>query len=397
MKAVKITEKVYWVGALDWGVRNFHGYLTDQGTTYNAFLILADKVTLIDTVKVAFTDELLARISSIIDPEKIDYLVSNHSEPDHSGALARVIKKINPEKVFASEIGVQTLKSYYPKIETEIHSVKNGENLSLGNLNLKFLETKMIHWPDSMFSYLIEEKLLFSQDAFGMHLASSERFDDQLPWSLLEGQAEEYYANIITPFSPQVSALLQKLPDLGLDLELIAPDHGPLWKNLDNFNKLLSLYQKWSKREVDKKVLIVYDTMWKSTEKMAQEIEDGASSVGVEVKMMPLYAVERSKVASEMLNAGALIVGAPTLNNNLYPSLADTLTYLKGLKFKTPYGAVFGSYGWSGEANKQLKEYLEAMKIEVLGEVKAKYLPTKEIKEECFNLGKEIAQKVKSF
>ena len=395
MKAIKISEHVYWVGAIDWGVRNFHGYLTDQGTSYNAFLILADKVTLIDTVKVAFTEELLARIASVIDPQKIDYIISNHSEPDHSGALARVIKKIKPAKVFASILGKQALENYYPNLEIEITPVKHEEVLNLGNLNLKFLETKMIHWPDSMFSYLVEEKLLFSQDAFGMHLASVERFDDELSWSLLEQQSEEYYANIVTPFSPQVSALLKKVQELGLEFNLIAPDHGPVWRNLKNFAKVINLYQKWSARELDKKVVIVYDTMWKSTEKMARQIEDGVRTEGVLVKTLPLYAAERSKVASEMLAASALIVGAPTLNNNLFPSVADVLTYLKGLKFKTPYGAVFGSFGWSGEATKQLKNYLEEMKIEVLGEVKSKYLPTPEEKEVCFNLGLEVAKKIK--
>jgi len=395
LHAVKVTDSVYWVGAIDWNVRNFHGYKTRTGTTYNAYLIMADKITLIDTVKHGFCDEMLARIASVVDPGKIDYLVSNHAEPDHSGSLVDTIKAVKPGKVFASKMGVKALNAHYD-LPMEITEVNDGETLDLGNRSITFMETRMLHWPDSMFSYLNEEKLLFSQDAFGMHIATGERFDDELPWELLKRQAESYYANIITLYSPQVSKLLKKVGESGLTFAIVAPDHGPIWRNMENFGKLLSLYKKWSNRELEQKVVIVYDTMWKATEKMARLIEDGALQGGVRVKSMCMSSCDRSEVADEMLNAAAVIAGSATLNNNLLPSVADVLVYLKGLKFKTPYAAAFGSYGWSGEAVKQVTEYLEAMGSEIVGEVKAQYNPGKEIGKACFELGQEIAKKVKN-
>ncbi|MCP4136484.1 MAG: FprA family A-type flavoprotein [bacterium] len=393
MKAVKITDTVYWVGAVDWGVRNFHGYTTDRGTTYNAYLVMADKITLVDFVKKGFEGELLSRISSVVDPKKIDYIISNHSEPDHSGTLPEIVKEVSPEKIFASPMGVKALKAHFG--DYDITPVKDGEEISLGNRTVKFMETRMLHWPDSMFSYIVEEKFLFSQDAFGMHLASSERFDDELPWELLRKQTEDYYANIITLYSPHVARLLEKVSASGMEFKYVAPDHGPVWRNMESFGKILSLYKEWSSRKFSQKVVLIYDTMWKSTELMARYIEDGVKEAGVKIEVMPLYACERSTVASQMLDAAAVIVGAPTLNNNIYPSIADVLTYVRGLKFKTPFGAAFGSYGWSGEGNKQIKEYLNSMDVEILGEVKGKYVPDDAVREACMELGKTVAGKVK--
>ncbi|GJQ57344.1 MAG: MBL fold metallo-hydrolase [Candidatus Scalindua sp.] len=397
LNAIQIADKVYWVGTIDWGIRNIHGYTTDRGTTYNAYLVMGDKITLFDTVKKEFKDEFLSRISSIVNPEKIDYIISNHSEPDHSEVLPEIIKAVKPEKVFASVMGKKALNAHYHDLSMEITAVKDGEELSLGSKTVKFMETRMLHWPDSMFSYLVEDKVLLTQDAFGMHLASSERFGEELPWGVLETHVSGYYANIITPYSSHVAKLFEKIDTSGLEIQIVAPDHGPVWRNMDNFRKVLSLYKKWSARRLDEKVVIIYDTMWESTEIMAKHIEDGARSSGVTVEMMPLYSFERSMVALEMLDASAVIVGAPTLNNNIFPSLADVLTYIKGLRFKTPYGAVFGSYGWSGEGNKLLREYLEAMGVEIVDEIKSKYVPDDKVKEECFVLGQAVANKVKEF
>jgi flavorubredoxin len=394
LKAIKISEHVYWVGAVDWGVRNFHGYTTSRGTTYNAFLIMADKITLIDTVKVGFTTEMLARIASLVDPAKIDYIVSNHAEPDHSGSLVEVVKTVCPEKVFASRMGIKALKRHYPTLGDSLVAVEDGEELSLGNLRLQFWETRMLHWPDSMFAYLVEEKMLFSQDAFGMHLASSERFDDELPWDLLLKQAQDYYANIITLYSPFVAKLFERLKANPLDLAMVAPDHGPIWRNMENFNRLLSWYLTWSSRKLEKKAVIIYDTMWHSTEEMAKYVEDGLRSGGVKVVTLPLYASNRSEVASEMIDASALLVGGPTLNNNIYPSLADVLTYLRGLRFKTPFGGAFGSYGWSGEGVAQIKAYLSEMGTEIVGEVKTQYVADPESLEKCHRLGLSVAAKI---
>jgi flavorubredoxin len=391
-EAVRVAEKVHWVGAIDWNVRDFHGYSTGRGTTYNAYLVLADKVTLIDTVKAPFRDELIARISSVIDPGKIDYIVSNHSEMDHSGCLPEMIELVKPEKVFASTMGVKALGGHF-RDGLDITEVKDGDSIDLGGETITFLETRMLHWPDSMVSYLHEEKLLFSQDGFGMHLASSERFDDELPLSLLEYEAKKYYANILLPFSRQVLKTLDRLAEAKLEFDIIAPDHGPIWRK--NQGRILELYRTWAEQKRGTKAVVVYDTMWGSTEKMAKAIADGLTSGGASVKVMKLRATHRSDIATEMLDAGALIVGSPTINNNIFPTVADIFVYLKGLKPVGLIGAAFGSYGWSGESVGQVEELLGGMKVEIAGEaVRANYVPDEKILEACRKLGGSIAEKL---
>jgi len=392
-KAVKVSDNVYWVGVVDWGVRDFHGYLTSRGTTYNAFLILADKITLVDTVKAPFRDEMLSRIASVIDPQDISYLISNHTEMDHSGCLPYVIEAIQPEKVFASVNGVKAIADHF-HMDREILAVQDGETLSIGNVNLTFLETKMLHWPDSMFTYLAEEKLLFSSDAFGMHLASSQRFADELDDSLLEREAAKYYANILLPLSPLVTKLLEKVGGLGITINIIAPDHGPIWRQ--DVNRPLELYAKWAAQKPTNKAVVVYDTMWESTAAMARAVGEGLTAGGTVTRLMPLKSCHRSDVATEILDAGALLVGSPTMNNNMFPTVADALTYLKGLKPRNVVGATFGSYGWSGEAVKHVTEMLTAMKIELVGEtVTARYVPDSDALEKCRLLGEQVAQRLR--
>jgi len=391
-EAVKLTERVYWVGAIDWNVRDFHGYSTNRGTTYNAYLVLADRVTLIDTVKAPFREELVARISSVIDPGKIEYIVSNHSEMDHSGCLPEMIELIEPRKVFASTMGVEALADHFHD-GLDVAEVKDGDRIDLGDMTITVLETRMLHWPDSMVSYLEEERLLFSQDGFGMHLASSERFDDELPLPLLEHEAKKYYANILLPFSRQVLKVLDRLAEAKLEFEIIAPDHGPIWRKSQG--RILELYREWAEQKREKKAVIVYDTMWGSTEKMARAIADGLTSGGASVKVMKLRAAHRSDIATEILDAGALVVGSPTINNNIFPTVADILVYLKGLKPAGLIGAAFGSYGWSGESVKQIEELLGGMKVEIAGEaLRTKYVPDKEMLETCRSSGLAIAKKL---
>jgi flavorubredoxin len=388
-----VTDAVYWVGAIDWGIRNFHGYATSRGTTYNAYLVLADKITLIDTVKAPFKDEMLCRIASVIEPAKIDYIISNHSEMDHSGCLPEVIEQLRPERVFASENGVKALHDHFHGLG-EIVPVRDSESLSLGNMNVHFTETRMLHWPDSMFTYLAEEELLFSQDAFGMHLASTERFDDEIADDVLEYEAAKYYANILLPFSSFVTKLLDRVGKLGIPIKIIAPDHGPIWRK--NVQEILTLYGKWAAQDRHRKAIIVYDTMWQSTALMARAICDGLVSGNTNARVMPLGSCHRSDVATEMLDAGALIVGSPTINNTLFPTVADVMTYLKGLKPRNLIGAVFGSFGWSGEAVKQLKEILTEMKVELIAEgVTARYVPDDRVLAECFSLGALVAERLK--
>ena len=392
-KAVQVTEDVWWVGAIDWNIRDFHGYQTKRGSTYNAYLILADKITLIDTVKAPFRAEMMARIASVVDPAKIDYIVSNHSEMDHSGALPEVIRLVNPEKVFASTVGARTLAELFP-LDREITAVKDGETLSLGNRTLTFMETRMLHWPDSMFAYLNEEQLLFSQDAFGMHYASSERFADECDPALLAYEAATYYANILLPYSPLVSKLMEKVAAGGFCFSIIAPDHGPIWRR--ETCGIVESYAKWAAQKPEAKAVVVYATMWHSTERMGRAIGEGLAAGGLHVKFMSMDEVHRSDVVYELLNAGAIAVGSSTLNNQLLPQMADLLTYLRGLKPKNLVGVAFGSYGWSGEAVKQVEEILAEMKVEKAAEgIRVKNVPDALCLTRCYETGKAMAERVR--
>ena len=387
--AVKVSDHVYWVGAIDWTIRDFHGYTTPHGSTYNAYLVIADEITLIDTVKEPFMDEMLARIKSVVDPAKIKYIISNHSEMDHSGCLPQVIDLIKPKKVFASVMGTKTLKELFHD-QREITAVKDGEILSLGNMELTFMETRMIHWPDSMFTYLAKDQLLFSQDAFGMHWATLERFADELPAANLEYEAATYYANIVLPYSPIVLKALDKVMATGWKIKIIAPDHGPIWRK--DLGGIIELYKKWASQKHTAKAVVVYATMWHSTEKMARAISEAIAGAGIQVKLLSMSETHRSEVVYEVLDAGALIVGSPTLNNNILPQMADVMTYLKGLKPANLIGAAFGSYGWSGESVKDLEGLLKEMKVEIVAEaVSVKNVPDSSVLEKCAELGKTIA------
>ncbi len=404
-KAVQVSDSVWWVGAIDWDLTDFHGYETTRGSTYNAFLVIADKITLIDTVKKDYTDELLSRISSFIHPSRIDYIISNHSEMDHTGALPEIIRTVQPEKIFASAKGVATLKDYNLIGEHNEHlleAVKDNQVLDLGGGHtIRFLDTKMVHWPDSMFSYLESEKVLFSNDAFGMHLASFERYVDELdPW-IVNYEATKYYANIFWPLSPAVSKAVKKTRDsIGVgNIKVLAPDHGPLFRKQKDMESIFNSYDKWIAGEVKKhKVVITFATMWESTAKMARAIAEGAASEGVDVKFCPLSRTHRSDVSTELLEGDALIIGSPNLNSGIYPTVADTLTYLKGLKPASHklLGGVFGSYGWSPASLPQLSNFLEEMKVEVFeGPVKTKYAPSKDVLLEGFEYGRAFAAKLK--
>lgn len=391
--AVKISDKVYWVGAIDWNIRDFHGYTTRRGSTYNAYLLLTDKVTLIDTVKAPFKEEMMTRIASIIDPKEITYIISNHAEMDHSGCLSETIDEIKPEKVFASTMGIKILQEHF-SFNQELTPVKDGETLSLGNMTLTFMETRMLHWPDSMFSYLVEEQLLFSQDAFGMHLATTERFDDEVDPAILNFEAATYYANILLPYSALVTKLIEKVAAAGLTFKIIAPDHGPIWRK--DKTSIIDWYAKWAAQKPTKKAIVTYATMWHSTEKMAKAICEGLAEGGANAIMMSIDGYHRSDIAYQILEAGALVVGSATLNNNILPQVADVMTYLKGLKPQNLIGAVFGSYGWSGEACRHLQDILKEMKVELVGEpIRVKNVPNHDVLVQCHDLGKTIAARLK--
>ena len=394
-QATKIAEDVYWVGAIDWSGRDFHGYHTPRGSTYNAYLIIDEKITLIDTVKAPFRDELMQRIRSVIDPEKIDYIISNHSEMDHTGCLGDVIEITKPQKVFASANGKRALLAHFHFPDGQISVVKDGESISLGKMSLNFIETKLVHWPDSMFSFLPERNVLFSQDGFGMHMATSKLFVDELDPSVVDSEQAKYYANILMPFGAQIKKALDRVTQLKSPVKIIASDHGAVWRKESDIKRIIGKYQDWNNRKTIDKAVIVYDTMWESTDKMARAISDGLISGGMRVELMRLRRSHRSDVVTELLDAKVVIAGSPTLNNNIFPTLSDILCYMKGLRPNHLKGAAFGSYGWSGQATKQIQEALSAMQIEIIAEpMRIIYVPDRKALLECRTFGESIAQKL---
>jgi len=392
MRPVEITKGIYDVGVIDWNIRDFHGYSTYQGTSYNAFLIVDEKIALIDTVKKDFSDQLLGNISKIIDPKKIDYMISNHTEMDHSGGLPRLMHRIGEDKpLYCSKMGAKNLARHFPQ-KWNYQAVGTGEKLSLGNRTLTFLETRMVHWPDSMFTYLMEDKILFSSDGFGQHYAGHERFDDQIGDDIMP-HAKKYYANILLLYSPLILKLLDTVIQMGLEIDMICPDHGIIWRK--DPGKIINAYAKWAKQEQEKKAVVVYDTMWHSTQAMADEIAAGIANKGVSVRPIHIRSSHRSEIMTEVLDAAAVVVGSPTLNNQLFPTVSDFLVYMKGLKPLNKIGAAFGSYGWSGEAVKLINKELQDMKFDVIDPgIRIQYVPENKGLEACFELGQKIGQAV---
>ena len=392
MKAVQISEKVYWVGAIDWNIRDFHGYSTKRGTTYNAYLVLSEKPALIDTVKKEFYGEMMERIQSVIDPKKIKIIISNHSEMDHSGALPQAVEAIKPEEVYVSDMGFKDITAQFHQ-DLKLKTVKTGDRIDVGGDTVSFVEARMLHWPDSMFSYLEKENILFTNDVFGMHYATSKLFDDENEERLWLYEAEKYYANIVLPYSDIVLRFLAQVQKMGLAPKMIAPDHGFIWRK--DPSKIINLYAKWATQAPHNKAVIVYDTMWGSTEKMASYIADGLREGGTVVKQLSMHSNHRSDVATELLDASALIIGSPVLNSNIFPSMADVLCYLKGLRKKGLIGASFGSYGWNGAPVDELTKMLEGMNVEVVSPaIKSPFVPNDKIKQQCRDLGFLVSQKI---
>lgn len=374
MNAVEVKKGIYWVGALDWSVREFHGYTTNRGATYNAYLIIDEKIALIDTVKAPFGKDLLERVSKIIDPSKIDYLVSNHVEMDHSGAIPEVMKVMkNATIVTSSPSGVKGLTAHFG--DYGYMPVKAGDTISLGKRTLTFVATPMLHWPDNMVTYCPEEKILFSNDAFGQHYASSGRFDDEEPLNLVMEEAKKYYANILMCYGKQVQGAFKVLENL--DIEMIAPSHGVIWRS--NIPTILEAYKKWSDNQPEERATVVFDSMWHSTEKMAITIAEAFKDKNIPVKLYDLKENHRSDIISEILDAKYIAVGSPTLNGNMLPTVAAFLCYLKGLSPKNRKAFAFGSYGWNPQSIKQVEEELVNCGFEIcLDKISIQYIPSKE-------------------
>lgn len=376
MKATEIKKGVYWVGGIDWDLRNFHGYLTQRGSTYNSYLIVDEKVTLIDNVKSYLAEEQIKRISQIIDPAKIDYIVQNHIEMDHSGSLPAIMEHCPNAKVIASPKGVEGLPKHYKK-QWDFMAVKSGDTLNLGSRNLHFVQTPMVHWPDNMVSYCPEEKILFSNDSFGQHIASSERFDDEYPFNVMMHEAAKYYANIVLPYGKQVQKALAVVETL--DVEVICPSHGLMIRK--HIPEIMEVYKKWSANYTDKKALIIYDTMWHSTEKIAGIVQEAFEAKEYQTRLFNLQYTHISDIMTEVLTAKYICVGSPTLNNNILPTVAAFLTYLKGLAPKGRHGLAFGSYGWGGQSVGMVENTLKDCGFDMMEQIRLQYVPDVELLE----------------
>ncbi len=391
-KAVKISENIYWVGAIDWNLRNFHGYLTPRGSTYNAYLILDEKPALIDTAKKPFAAELLERVASVIPLEKLAYIIANHVEMDHSGSLAALKQAAPNAKLIADKRAAEDINRHF-KQNWDFQIVKTGDSLCLGKHNLSFVEVPMVHWPDSMVTYCAEEKILFSNDSFGQHLATHERFDNGLSWDDLQAEAAKYYANIVLPFAAPTTKALDAVA--GLDIKTICPSHGIIWQ--DHVKDIISCYSDWASNKTKPKTVIVYDTMWNSTERMARSIAEGIASKKIECKLFDIKNSDISEIMKEILDSKAVLIGSPTLNNGMLPTVAGFLTYLKGLRPQKRIGFAFGSFGWGGGSIKAIETELKATGIELVQEaITTKYIPDQNELDNCYEAGQKIAKTLKN-
>jgi anaerobic nitric oxide reductase flavorubredoxin len=396
MVTVSLKDGVNWVGVIDWNLRDFHGYTTYRGATYNSYLISDEKIALVDTVKSTFSEELVGKISELTSFEKIDYIIVNHVEMDHSSSLPVIAKLAKNAKIIASTRGKDALIEHYGSDFQMVETVKTGDEIKLGKRTLRFLEAPMLHWPDSMFTYLVEDKILMSNDAFGQHLATSGRFDDEVYDHVLMEEAATYYANILMPFAHIITKKIQEVAQMGIPIDMIAPSHGIIWRK--DPSKIIKAYLDWSSGTANKnKVTVVLDTMWSSTDKMARAIAEGAASQGVEVKLLKLRASSYSEAITEILDSKAVLVGSPTINNGIFPTIGGLLTYVTGLKPRNKLWGFFGSFGWGSGAVKGMNEIAKNAGFEVYPQsVEVKYVPDKEDLKKCFEFGQQIAQRIKA-
>ena len=395
MTAFKILPDIYSVGVVDWTVRTFHGhtYTTKRGTSYNAYLIIDEKIALVDTVLGSFSDELIKNIKEIIPVEKIDYIIANHVETDHSGGLPSIMKLCPKAKVVGTQKCKEGLyKHYYGNWDFQV--VKTGDTLKLGKRKLAFVEAPMVHWPDSMFTYCPEEELLMPNDAFGQHLASSEKFDDQVDQCALMDEAAKYYANILMPLGSIILKKIQEVQKMNIPIKMIAPSHGIIWRK--DPMKIIGAYISWAKNEIKPKVVIAYETMWGATEKMARRIVEGISDAGVNVKLFDVMTSDRTEIIKEMLDAKGYLFGSSTHDNNMLPTIASHLEFVKGCKPKNRIASAFGSCGWAGGALKEMEGVLKEAGIELAqAPLSVKYTPSNDELKKCYEYGKEFAKLIK--
>lgn len=396
MEPIEIKKDIFWVGVVDFDHRDFHGYSRcPDGTTCNAYLVRDEKSVLVDTVSPGHAGPLLCRLAKTMPPEDIDYIICNHMELDHQGVLSELVERIKPEKIFVSQMGLKSMKGYYGDKDWPVQAVKSGDVLELGKKRIVFQETRMLHWPDSMVSYIPEEKLLISNDIFGQNIATSQRYVDTFnDEAELVHRAKEYFYNIILPYSPIV---LKTLPVVAkLDIDMIAPDHGLIYRGEKAVSFIIDLYRKLAEQKPQQQAVIFYDTMWHSTERMAYAVCSGLAENDVPCRIMSVKANHHSAIMTQLADCGAVLAGSPTHNNGVMPLVAAMLCYMSGLKPLNRVGGAFGSCGWSGESPQYLQGQLAAMGMEMPADpVKSIYAPTKEVFKQCYALGKSVAEALK--
>ncbi len=400
MTAVEIKKDIYWVGAIDWAVRDFHGYETPRGTSYNNYLIMDDEITLIDTVKDDFAEVTIKNIQSIVQPEKIKHIVINHIENDHATSIDRIMALTPNATIYITEKGKKGLARFFDISKWNMKVVKTGDTLNIGKRTLLFLETPMLHWPDSMMTYDKEDKVLFSQDAFGQHIASAVRFDDEFitceSMYELDDAIADYYANILMPFGQLIKSKIADVQKLGIEIDMIAPDHGIIWRA--NPGKILQMYMDMASGCAKLSVSIIYDTMWHSTEIMTTPIMQGIKDEGLECKIIKLRATPMSVAVKEFWKSRGTLFGTPTINNVMCPTVAQILYHLSGLRPKNRIVGAFGSFGWGGGAVKGAYEEFKKMGLEISEPgLQINYRPSLEDETKCYEFGKEFAKKVREY
>jgi flavorubredoxin len=391
----ELTKGVYWVGVVDWALRHFHGYelTTHRGSSYNAYLITDVKTVLVDTVWGPFQEQLLENIREIIDPARIDIVVANHAETDHSGALPAVMQYAPKATVIVSKRGLESVEGHYHQ-PWNFKAVQTGDRVSIGQRELIFVEAPMLHWPDSMFTYLTGDNILMPNDAFGQHYAQAFRFNDQVNQQELYEEALKYYANILTPFSSLVSKKIEEVLALKLPVNIIAPSHGIIWR--DNPLQIVGKYREWAAQVPEKTAVILYDSMWDGTRHMAEAIGEGLAAGNIPYRAFYMPTADRNDVITEIFKARAVIIGSPTFNQGLLPTITPILEDLKGLRFQNKIGAAFGCYGWSGESVKIIEEHLAHCRIPVVAEgIRAKWQPKPDDLVKCREFGGIIARAMK--
>ncbi len=391
----KVTEKVTWVGKIDWDLRTFHGdeLSTFFGSSYNSYLIRDEKTVLVDTVWGPYDREFVSRLKEEVDLKDIDYIVMNHNESDHSGALPQLMREIPETPIYCTKKGEAIIRGLYHQ-DWNFVNVKTGDELNIGESTLKFIEASMLHWPDTMFTYMTGDNILFSNDAFGQHYASESLFDDSEDMCKVFAEAEKYYANILLPFSMLVKKKINEIIAMEIPLDLICTSHGIIWRSKENIAKIIELYLKWADKYEENQVTILYDTMWQSTRNMANAICEGLLDVkpDLNVKLLNVSQTDKNDIIVEVFKSKAILVGSPTINNGYSYAIAGVLEMIKGMKPKGKKAAAFGSYGWSGEATKLITAHLEEAGFEmVLEGRRSQWNPKENEIDELRQYGRDLA------